>query len=49
MIWSFEKARPFWSQMTNFIATLFDLPNISNPEWCILGIFEGLDLRATWK
>lgn len=49
MPWSCDKGCPFWSHVTHFIATHFDLPNICNPKWCILGVLEDIDLGSYQK
>lgn len=46
MLWSCEKIWLFWSQVTHFIATNLNLPNICSPKWCILGIFEDVELSS---
>lgn len=40
MLWNCEKIRPFWSNVTHFITTNFDLPNMCRPKWCILIVTE---------
>ena len=40
MVWECNRIRPFRSQVTQFIADTFDLPNICSPLLCLLGIIE---------
>lgn len=49
MLWNCEKIRPFWSNVTHFIATNFDLHNMCNPKWCIWGVMEEIDLSSYQK
>lgn len=49
MLWSCDKIRPFWSQVTQFIATNFDFPNICSPKWYILGVLEDIDMCTHQK
>lgn len=44
-----NRLRPFWSQVTHFIAINFSLPNICSPKWCILAIFEDVELSSYQK
>lgn len=49
MVLDCDRVRPFWSHITAFMSSTFDLPNICNPIWCLMGVFEDLDLSATQK
>lgn len=49
ILWSCDKIRSFWLRITQFIATHFDLPNVCNPKWCILGVLEDVDLGSYQK
>lgn len=49
MVWTCSKIRPFWLEVTAFISSNFDLPNLCNPKWCLLGIFEDIEHSAGAK
>lgn len=49
MVWACGKIMPFCSEVTEFIASTFELPNVCNPKWCLLGVFEDVDLSARTK
>lgn len=49
MVWYCDKVRPFWSQVTYFIADSFDLPNICSPERCLLGLIDYEELETATK
>lgn len=49
MVWTCTKIRPVLSEVTEFIASNFELFNVFNPKWCLLGVFENVDLLAKTK
>lgn len=44
-----SKVRPLWSQVTEFIADKFGLPNVCNPLLCLLGVIEDEEMDAVTK
>lgn len=49
MLWEYDKIHLFWSNVTHFVATKFDLPNMCSPKLCILGVLEEVDLSSYQK
>lgn len=46
MVWSCSKVRPFWSAVTAFISEALEMPNICNHKWCLLGVFDDVELST---